>query len=52
MNGESKIRAGGNAFAGVRFVTLGAVAPYAQLRYTNVVGGDAVTAMAGVALRF
>ena len=45
MNGESTIRAVGNAPVGVRFVTLGAVAAYAQLRYTNVVGGDAVTAL-------
>lgn len=52
MNGETKIRAGGNAIVGVRFAPMGAVVPYAQLRYTNVAGGDAVTAMAGAALRF
>lgn len=51
INGETKARVGGNALAGVRLGGLGGFTPFAQARYTNVRGGDAIAVQAGASLR-
>lgn len=51
MDGVTKWRTGGNGLVGVRFAWFSGFVPFAQLRYTNVVGGDAVSVMGGATLR-
>ena len=51
VDGEAKARVGGNALAGVRLGSLGRFSPFAQARYTNVRGGDALSVQAGASLR-
>ncbi len=51
MEGETKWRSGGNALLGVRFAQFDGFVPFVQLRYTNVIGGDATSVMGGATLR-